>query len=125
MSSPQAAPADTDADLRAEVEALRRTHAQFRDDVRKAVLRQYQDGVWCLPGSQDALRDLGLPLIGMRYEGLATIRVRITEVCDAADRAEAVDRVIAALHAATDDDRVAFETENVTVSLETEVDIES
>ncbi|MFJ8815256.1 hypothetical protein [Amycolatopsis thermoflava] len=121
MHSPQA----TDADLRAEVEALRRAHTQFQDDVRKAVLRQYQDGVWCLPGSQDALRDLGLPLIGMRYEGHATIRVRITEVKDAADRAEAVDRVVAALHTASDDDSVAFETDSVTVSLETGVDTES
>ncbi|GAA3791328.1 hypothetical protein [Amycolatopsis tucumanensis] len=112
-------------ELRAQIEALRRAHTQFREDVRKAVMRQYQDGVWCLPGSQEALRDLGLPLIGMRYEGHATIRVRIAEVRGAADRAEAVDRVIAALHAATDDDSVAFETENVTVSLETDVDTES
>ncbi|MGW4591959.1 hypothetical protein ACWEKJ_31965 [Amycolatopsis thermoflava] len=108
-------------ELRAQIEALRRAHAQFRDDVRTAVVRQYQDGVWCLPGSQEALRDLGLPPIGMDFEGYATIRVRITAVNDAAERAEAVDRVVAALTVDCDDDGIEFDTESVTASLEAQV----
>lgn len=118
MNADQTPATDSEADLRARIASVQRADAEFRDDVRRAILRQYHDGTWCLPGSQDALRDLGLPPIRMSFTGYATIEVRINAVHGATDRADATDRVIAALTAACDDDAIDIDTGHVSASLE-------
>lgn len=103
---------------RIELEMTKAALAGFRADVRTEIMRQRNNNTWCLPGTRDVLRDLELPPIAMAFDGSATIRVSISNVAGAADREDAVARVVRALDAVSSDTKVEFDVDGVDVYLD-------
>jgi hypothetical protein len=67
-----------------QIHAEQATYQQFRTEVRDAILEQHRTGEWCLPGSNEALHDLGLARIEHSYTGQVQITVDV-KVHSAAD----------------------------------------
>lgn len=76
------------AELTEQILAEQTTYQQFRTNVRDAILEQHRTGEWCLPGSNDALNDLGLARIEHSYTGQVQITIDVT-VRSAADSNQA------------------------------------
>jgi hypothetical protein len=120
MTAVMGNPADTATEQNPidEILALRNEYGQFREAVRTEILYQHTHGSWCLPGTQGALRDLGLPQIVMNHTGNATISVRIRNFTSPGSLEEARNRVIAGLTATCSDDDIEFSVEYVNPFLE-------
>ena len=58
--------------------AAGKEYEDFRAAVREAVLTQHRQDKWCLPGSNDVLKELDLPLIQHTYTGWVQISVQVT-----------------------------------------------
>lgn len=104
-------------ELRQQIATLEAEHDLFRRNVRAEVLRQHFHGSWCLPGSQDVLRDLGLPPIAMAFDGNAQLWIRIMNVDGSADYEDAKARVTQAFEVTCSDPGIEFEVQSVDPAL--------
>lgn len=104
-------------ELHSTLAAERERHAAYRTSVRNEILEHHFRGTWCLPGTQDALLDLDLPPVAMKYSGEATITVSISQVGGATSRDEAYSRVKAALDAVSTDTGITMTVHSVEASV--------
>lgn len=113
------------ADLTNEIAALDAELTRFRTAVRDHILDQHYNHGWCLPGTQQALKDLGLPPVTMSFTGSALLRVQISAVTDATELDEARNRIIQSLQVVCPAADIDFELDYIDPMLEEQEIVES